>query len=330
MDLRRVLQAGVFNFSLAVIGGLVGLTQTVGQTAGFDPFEKDFWSGLFAAGTPIGDYVLEHQLATFIAGAAVLLLVGLGTGIIRTLLREYGFRLDRTAAGLRRRRGLLTVTDVVLPIKRAQAAIVGSGPVRSRFGFSTLKLQSLAKEEGGKGDHVVAPLADDKEVADVLGAVGWRAPTPAEWRHVSKAYVWALAIGIVPLFLLALGAIAAASALTRDDPARLGDLTFVPSLLLAGGIAVVGLRWLAWRRYAYAFDGDRLLVRSGWWQRRLKILPIRNVQSVDYLQSFIDRWLGTANLSIGVAGGGLAGHGIKALPSETAREIREQLLSGFR
>ena len=315
MDLKRVLLAGVFNFSLAVLGGLVGLSQTVGQAADFDPFDADFWRGLFGPGTAIGDYVLQHQVAVFIAGAIVLLLVGLGTGVIRTLLRDYGFRLERTAAGLRRRRGLLTVTDVTLPAKRTQAAILGSGPVRARFGFSELKLQSLAKEDGGKSDHVVAPLADDAEVADVLGAIGWQAPAAADWRRVSTAYVTALLAALTPVYLVAIFL-----------------LIFTPwqgALVAAGLLIVIAIRWLAWRRYAYAFDGDRLLVRSGWWQRRLKILPMRNVQSVDYLQSFVARWFGAADLVIGVAGGGLAGHGIRALPSKTAREVRDQLLSRF-
>ena len=316
MDLRRVLLAGVFNFSLAVLGGLVGLTQTVGQTAGFDPFDDEFWKGLFAPGTAIGDYVMQHQVATFLAGAIVLVLVGLGTGLIRTVLREYGFRLDRTDAGLRRRRGLLTVTDVVLPIKRTQAAVVGSGPVRSQFGFSTLKLQSLAKEDGGKGDHVVAPLADEGEIANVLAAIGWPPPNATEWLRVSPAYIIGLLAALTPVYVVAIFL-----------------LVFMPLqgvLVTASLVLIVATRWLAWRRYAFAFDGDRLLVRSGWWQRRLKILPMRNVQSVDYLQSFIDRLFGTANLVIGVAGGGLAGHGIKALPSEMARQVREQLLSRFR
>lgn len=338
MDRKRVLLAGVFNFSLAVLGGLVGLTQTVGQTAGFDPFDDEFWKGLFAPGTAIGDYVMQHQVATFIAGATVLVLVGLGTGLIRTMLREYGFRLDRTAAGLRRRRGLLTVTDVALPIKRTQAAIVGSGPVRSRFGFSTLKLQSLAKEESGKGDHVVAPLADDEEVASILQAIGYPRLGEPNWRRVSRAYVWTLVVGFVPLLLLfglqllVIALIPGFVGEALDGPV-IGALTpslFVTAAIVGILVVLIATRWLAWRRYAYAFDGDRLLVRSGWWRRRLKILPMRNVQSVDYLQSFIDRWFGTANLAFGVAGGGLAGHGIKALPSETARQVREQLLSRFR
>ena len=315
MQLKRVLLEGVFNFSLAVLGGLVGLTQTVGDTMGFDPFNDRFWEGLFAAGTPIGDFLRQNAVVTALAGALVLILIGLGTGLLRTVLRDYGFRLDRAANGLRRRRGLLTITDVTLPAKRTQAAIIGTGPARDRFGWSELRFQSLAKEEGGKRDHVVAPLADDHEVGTVLGAIGWPPPQAADWRRVSKAYLLAFLAALSPLALVA---------------AFLILFTPLQGALISAALAgIVGTRWLAWRRYAYALDGERLLVRSGWWRRRLKILPMRNVQSVDYLQNFVDRRFGTANLVIGVAGGGLTGHGIKALPSETARSLREQLLSRF-
>ena len=93
-------------------------------------------------------------------------------------MREYRFRLDRSGVGLRRRRGLLTLTDVTLPIRRVQAAIIGTGPLREAFGWSELKLQSLARDEATKGDHVVAPLADDAEVAAIIGEIGWRPIAP--------------------------------------------------------------------------------------------------------------------------------------------------------
>lgn len=337
MDLRRVLLAGFFNFSLAVLGALVGFTQTLGDPLGFDPFDMDFWAGLVAPGTAIGDFVMDNQLTLFIAGAALLMAVGLAAGLLRTLLRDYGFRLDRTATGVRRRRGLLTVTDVTLPSKRTQAAVIASGPVRGHYGWSELKLQSLAKEDGGKGDHVVAPLADDGEIADVLRAIDWQPAGKADWQRVSLAYVWALAIGLSPIFLIVAAQalfFGLASAMLPDTASgglggQLDTMVIVSVLILFALVGAITTRWLAWRRYGYAFDGDRLLVRSGWWRRRLKILPMRNVQSVDYLQSFISRWFGTADLVIGVAGGGLAGHGIRALPSEIARQVREQLLSRF-
>lgn len=315
MDFKRVLLEGVFNFSLAVLGGLIGLTQTFGDTLGIDPFRRRFWEGLFGPGTPVGDFMLTHQMVTIAAGAVSLVLVGFGAGVIRTVPRDYGFRLDRTAVGLRRRRGLFTLTDVVLPARRTQAAIIASGPVRERFGWAELKLQSLAKEEAGKGDHVVAPLANDEEIESVLRSIAWEPPLNPQWRRVSRAYVSTFFLLLTPLVV-----IAAANLLFQPVFGGAG---------LAVLAAVLATRFMAWRRYAYALDGDRLIVRSGWWRRRVKFLPLGSVQSVDYQQSLLARRFGVADILIGVAGGGTTSHGIQALPAETAREIRTHLLSRF-
>ncbi|WP_310467798.1 PH domain-containing protein [Sphingomonas sp.] len=313
MDGKRVLLAGVFNFSLALFAGLFGASQSFGNIIGFDPLSRSFWLQLVNAGDPIAQYVLAHRIAAVTAGLALLVLAGLATGLVRTVLREYGFRVDRAAAGLRRRRGLVTRTDVTLPVARIQAAIVATGPVRDTFGWRELKLQSLAQDEGGKGDHVLAPLARDPEVATLLAELGWSLPTDAGWRPVSRAFVWTLALGLAPLALIALG-----------------QMLFFPALGLAA-LAVLGailaIRWLAWRRTAFAFHGDLLLVRSGWWRRRLLVLPRRRIQSIDLSENFIGRRFGIAALAFGVAGGsGYSAHAIPALPRETARDLRQRLL----
>jgi putative membrane protein len=317
MDLRRLLLAGVFNFSLAVFAALFGLTQTVGDVIGFDPFSRSFWRSIVSAGDPIAKFILANQIATAIAGVASLVLIGIATGVVRTSLRDYGFRLDRTETGLRRRRGLLTLTDVTLPLRRAQAAIVGTGPVRDRFGWRELKLQSLARDEAGSGDHVLAPLARDEEVGTILESLGWPAlPGVVEWKPVSSAYVWTLTLAVTPLMLVAAG-----------------QAFFFPAIgatMLALLFAGLGTRWLAWRRTGYVLDGDRLLIRTGWWRRRTLVLPVRRIQSIDLSQSFISRWFRTASLSFGVAGGGgFSAHEIPALDHEKARDLRDQLLSGF-
>jgi len=315
MDLSRLLLAGVFNFSLAVFAGLFGLTQTVGDVIGFDPFSRSFWNRILSASAPVQAFILANRLAIALAGVVSLLLIGLATGMVRTALRDYGFRLDRTEAGLRRRRGLLSRTDVSLPVSRAQAAILATGPVRERFGWSALKLQSLARDEGGSGDHVLAPLARAAETAAVLEAIGWRpVPDSIRWRQVSAAYVGALAVALVPVLL-----------------AGLAQLLFFPlvgALLVLLAFAALALRWLAWRRTGYALDGDRLLVRTGWWRRRTLILPLGRIQSVDLAQSFIARWFGTASLVFGIAGAGAVQvNSIPALPVKTARVLRRELLS---
>ena len=317
MDIRRLLLAGVFNFSLAVLAGLFGVSQTFGDVAGFDPLSRRFWRETLAAGSPLLDLLMAHQIIAALAGSFVLALVGLATGMVRTLLRDYRFRLDRSGMGLRRRRGLLTLTDVTLPIRRIQAAIIGTGPLREAFGWRDLKLQSLARDETTKGDHIVAPLADDAEVAAILAELGWR-PVGADvhWARVSPAYAWTFTLALLPLTI----------------PAAV-QLLFAPLVAAAGFVGlggVIAIRWLDWRRTRYALDGDRLLVRRGWWRRRLVILPLTSVQSVDLTENFISRWFDTASLLIGVAGGsGFSAHGIPALPRETAHALRSELLLRF-
>ena len=314
MDIRRVILAGVFSFSLALFGGLVGASQTFGEVIGFDPFSRSFWRGAAARGGPFAEYLETHAAAAAVGGVLVLVLIGLATGVTRSLLRDYGFRLDRGQTGLRRRRGLLTRTDVTLPLRRVQAALIASGPVRERFGWHILKLQSLAHDEGKEADHSVAPLATPDEVDAILAAIGWRpAMADAAWSPVSKAYVWTLALGMAPVLLLA--------AIQAVFVPWIGA---VATTVIAAALAT---RWLAWRRTGFVTDGDRLIFRTGWWRRRIVVLPKTRVQSIDIAQTFVSRWFGTASLLFGVAGGNsLSNHMIPALPRETARQLRDQLL----
>lgn len=314
MDLKRLLTAGLFNFSLAVFAGLLGVTQTFGDALGFDPLSEDFWRNVLAASAPLQEFALAHRGIVVAAGSVLLILVGAATGVIRTTLRDYGFRVDRTETGLRRRRGLLTRTDVTLPLKRAQAAVVSTGPVREAFGWKELSLRSLASDEGGRHAHLLAPLAHDGEIDHILVELGWR-PIPADprWHHVSRAYVWTFALALTPLLL----------------PLALQVLLAWPAALVLGSVLLVAmaLRWLAWFRTAYVLDGDRVLVRTGWWRRKLLVLPFERIQSADITENFVSRWFGTASLRLAVAGGSVAGEIIPAIPSGAARQLRQQLLS---
>jgi len=330
----RLLLAGIFNFSLALFAGLFGAFQFFDDFLGVDPFSRAFWIRLLAASGPLQSFIIANQLAAALGGLLLLALVGIATGIVRTMLRDYGFRLDRVERGFRRRRGLLTRTDVTLPIKRIQAAIVGSGPVRDAFGFRDLKLQNLARDEK-HGDHVVAPLARDEEVDRIVGEIGWPPVSGgSDWQPISRAHVWTLVAAMAPLILFALLnalAAAAASALPADTLGQYeesrGAATFTAIALLLVVVAAIAVRWLAWRRTAYALDRDRILVRGGWWNRRLLVLPLARIQSIDIQESFVSRWFGISNMLFGVAGGrGFSAHQIPALPRETARHLREQLI----
>ena len=313
MDTRRVVTAGLFNFSLAVVAGLFGVTQTFGDVLGFDPFKRSFWILVADRSGPLRELVLVHQYIAVIGGALVLTLLGIATGFVRTLLREHGFRLDRTESGLRRRRGLLTLTDVTIPVRRVQAAILASGPIRRIFGWCEVKLQSLAMD-GAKGDHVVAPLAHPDEATAILTSLHWPAlPSTGHWSRVSIAYVTSLAALFVPALLVALGAIP-----------WLGPVVL---LWAAGALIAVAARWLGWRHTRYSLSDHSLFIETGWWRRRRAIVPTRNIQSVELAQSFWTRAFGICTLRLGVAGGGgFSAHVVPALRHADAQSLRARLI----
>jgi putative membrane protein len=314
MDKKRVALAGLFNFSLAVIAGLFGLAQTVGDPLGIDPFERQFWLELLARSEPLQSLVMAHRMVAVIGGSIVLVVLGIGTGLVRTVLREYGFRLDRTESGFRRRRGLLTLTDVTIPAKRAQAAILANGPIRGAFGWWVLKLQSLA-QDGGKGDHVVAPLARESEASAILTSLGWPVtPTSGSWRPVSRAFVTSFAGIFIPAGLATLVALP-----------FLGPIGF---LWLAGAALAVTLRWFDWRYTRYAHGGGSLFIETGWWRHRRSIIPTRKIQSVDLAENFWSRAFGICTLRLGVAGGsGFSDHHVPALTRAEAENLRSGLLA---
>jgi len=324
MDKRRVAIAGLFNFSLAVIAGLFGVTQTFGDVLGFDPFKRSFWMGILDRAGPLQELVMAHQIVAVVGGTIVLLALGIGTGLVRTTLREYGFRLDRTETGFRRRRGLFTLTDVTIPERRVQAAILGTGPIRRHFGWRILKLQSLAMD-GKRGDHVVAPLADEAECDAILTSLEWPIAPRTAWAGVSSAYVWSYgAVAALPL--------AAVLALILLEPIGvnlpLSALGLFGLLGLCLGASAMLVRWLAWRLTRYSLDGAILFVETGWWRSRRRIVPLAKIQSVDLAENFWGRRFGICTLRLGVAGGrGFADHHVPALRRPDAETLRARLLS---
>lgn len=329
MDLRRLLTLGLFNFSLAILAGLFGASQTLGDALNIDPFERKFWTPILSQ-SGLGDWLLAHRIGLAIAGVAVLVLAGLVTGVVRTVLRDYGFRLDRTGNGFRRRRGLLTKTDVSLPARRIQAGLIATGPLRNRFGWRAFKVLSLAGEGGqpgkeGREDHVLAPLATDAEIAPIATAIRLSLPredTP--WQRVSRGHLTSFLAVVGALMLL--GAVVGVLFLAALN-APLAPYTGPPTIALGSFLLLGLLRWFEWRHTAYALEGGRLMVRTGWWSRRTLLIPLRNVQSVTLKESSLSRRFGIASLAVDIAGGRSGGQILPSLPRDQASLLHRELLS---
>ena len=321
MDTRRLLTFGLFEFSLAVVAVAAGAVQQFEFLLPFDPWDFDEWQARLAGpGAWLAHLGPTAQIVGGIIAAGSLIAVGFATGVIRTVLRDWGFVLERTAKGFRRRRGLLTRTDVVMPAHRVQALKFRTGFLRRRFGWHGLKFVSLA-QDAGAASHDVAPFAKWRELAPIARAAAFAMPSEdLEWRRASARaridsalLAGGLVAGIALAVLVALAATGAASPL----------LALIP-LALAAPLAA--WQWFLWRFERHAIDQTQLYSRRGWLAPRTDVASRIKLQSVEIAQGPIARRRGYATLKLGLAGGKLA---IEGIPFDRARELRDAVLDSI-
>jgi putative membrane protein len=322
MDLRRLLTFGLFEFSLVAFAVIGGALQQFDFLLPFDIWNFESWLELLAGpGHWLQELGVAAQAIGVMLALAVLGIVGLVTGLGRTVLRDWGFRLDETPKGLRRRRGLLTRTDTVMPVHRVQALKVTTRILRRRWGWHALEAVSLA-QDAKSSHHVIVPFAQMSEIVPVIGVAGFDLPDgDTHWHRPSPRFRFDRALlGALPLIV---GAVVLA-AVRPLFPAEAATGSLLGVAALAGLAALVALRERFLSRYdRHAIDGERIYVRRGWLAPRLDIASRVKLQSVEIAQGPIARRRGYASLVFGIAGGTLE---IGGLPLADARLIRDGVL----
>ena len=299
MGPKRVLTFGLFEFSLAVVAVLAGLAQQFDFLLPFDLWDIDEWEQRLAGpGQWLAGLGALAQVVGVVAGVLMLGVVGVATGLVRTSLREWNFRLEQTAKGLRRRRGLLTRTDLVMPVHRVQALRLETGFLRRRFGWHGLKVISLASDSGA-ANHDAVPFGQMEEIAPVVEVTGFALP-PADvrWERALTRYRTDKVV-LAALFLLPAAIVTA----------TIGESWFWLAPL--GGLLFIMLNeWWGWRNAWRALGERQLYSRHGWFTSSLAIASRVKLQSVEVSQGPLARMRGYASLHLGLAGGRLRVHGM--------------------
>ncbi|HSG33582.1 MAG TPA: PH domain-containing protein [Sphingomonadaceae bacterium] len=314
MDEKRLLTFGLFEFSLVIFAVLFGAISQFDFLFPFDIWDWETWQEfLNGREEQIAGIGRATQLVSLTAAIVAVILLGVLTGIVRTFAREYGFRLDRTDKGFRRRRGLFNKTDVVLPAHRVQAARIETGLIRRRFGWHSLKFVSLAQDSSGSGDHPVAPFARWDELEPIAKEAGIALPArDQEWQRPAAGPWLAETIVLSTLFL----GVAAVAGIAAQS--------LLPLAIAGVPIGATALaNYIAWRRHRHAIDDRQLFVRQGTLAPKLAIAPQVKLQSVEIAQGPLARWRGYATLNLGLAGGTLS---IPGLPLGKARALRSDIV----
>lgn len=313
MNTARLLTLGFYSFSLVIFAVLLGLAQQLDFLLPFDWDDAKAWLGnAESGGLAVTRLDRSTQLFGLLGALAALVVLGIASGVVRTVLTDWGFRLERTAKGLRRRRGLLTLTDMTIPVGRVQAAMLGTGAIRARRGWHHLVAVTLASNEGGGGNQVLAPLARLDELEPILAELKLAAAEPGLPFARAHPGPW---IDRALLRSVALAGAAAAAAWAG-----------VPFAWLAA-VPIIGLAcrdWLRWSGEWRAHDAAQLYDKSGRWNRWVTFARKINVQSVTISRSPSERLRGLATLNFGIAGGAL---GFLALPLAEAEAIRADVLA---
>jgi putative membrane protein len=315
MGPRRLITFGLFEFSLAVFAVIGGLFQYADTFMGIELWDADLWQGWIESQQGwVSGLGAMAQVVSAIAGLAALLVIGFATGLVRTFLRDWGFALEKTARGFRRRRGLFTKTDVVMPVHRVQALVLGTGWLRYRFGWHDLKFVSLAKD-AGSSSHVVAPFAQMEEIDPIIRAANFTPPSgDLDWRHASRNYRFdsaAIEGGFFALLAIPVAAFAPA------------PFVLIP-LTLAAFFAAANL--YAWQFHRHALSRTQLFGRRGLLSPSTKIASRVKLHSVEIAQGPIAQRRGYSTLHLGLAGGTFA---IPGLPIERAQELRSAILESI-
>ncbi|WP_271078985.1 PH domain-containing protein [Aurantiacibacter sp. MUD61] len=328
MPPQRLFTFGLFSFSLVIFAVLVGVVQQFEFLLPFDVWDyiADYFEDERYADA--GSYISGMDTAARIAGIAWLIvsviLVGIASGVVKTFVRDWEFRLERTAKGFRRRRGLLTKTDVVMPVHRVQALVVSTGLIRRRFGWHGLSFISLA-QDSGSANHDVAPFAKMAEIAPIASEAGFALPDGSEqWRRPSSAFYFDRGL-IQSLLIFLIGA--AVFVLAAVEAERLVPGLFVIGALVAVLILLVAARqFYLWCYDRHALDPEQVLSRRGWLAPRTQIANRVKLHSVEIAQGPLGRWHGYCDLVFGMAGGRFA---FRGLALEDAKKLRAAVLDSI-
>jgi putative membrane protein len=312
MPLRRLLLAGLFNFSLIYLAAIGGAFQYLQPLFERNVIDVKAWIA------PARESAAAVKLAATLALVALVLFLGVLTGIVRTVTRDYRFRLARTRAGFRRQRGLLTLSEAVIPLRRVQLAILGTGWLRKRFGWFSLDFQTLGADVQKSGYQPAAPFGRMDEIMPILAEAGMdELPAPESYVRVSVLSIPRRCLSIlVPLAL-------AGGMVSLFRPFAL--LLIVPLLMIGLVIA------LQWRRHRYALTSGSLHIAEGIFLQRLWIIPFEKAQTISVTRSPLQRQFGLASLTVDTAGASLMSYPvIRDLEAGVADALAKRLLEEYR
>ena len=273
---KELILAGVTeNRALAIMGSLAGLSYLFGDQ--LRPFAERFLDG------GIEMWVLVT------ASIIILLLVGSLFSIVSTFVTYGNFVLTREDGRLRRKYGLLTQVESVVPLRRVQVMRTTETLIQRALKLCKLFVETAGSfsEKDMGGSSLVSPLLESKRLPMIARSVlPGKLDDPLIWMPVSRRTVrkhFQVRFIVYSVVIVAAG-------ILYDQTAF---YALIPAALLAWLTGII-----AYKTLAYGIGENVLGSRIGLLNRWTWYVPHEKVQAVTMRQSPFQRRLDLISVSL--------------------------------
>ncbi len=266
--------------------------------ASFDLRVASFLAVILSVMAP--SVIIGMLLAAPIDPVAIIAAIGLVVVILSAILsggsaiiNNYGFTLTRVGDELRYERGLLQRYDGSIPLEKVQSVVVTENLLMRWFGYASLTVETAGYGPGAGAESAQAvPISRRERTVSIAQEIERFDPSRFS-RPAKRARIRYTIRYLVLAFLL----VGAAYALTWWSGADVAWWVTGVGVLLAPLAA-----HLKWSHRGYALVDGYALLRAGFWRRRTHIVPYYRIQTVDEVQTIIQRRWRIATVVIDTAG----------------------------
>lgn len=311
MSLKDVALYGMFRFRPIVFAATAWIISMYQQ------YNTDFWEELTdLLQEQVGDLDIASIVFLVIVFLLLASLVSWIIDIALTINQYYNFKLKRDGKKLNSDCGLLGSRRSTIPLKKLQMMVLTSNFIKAKFNYYGLRIETagFAGKEA-KNSEIAVPFTSFDRIIDLSKSI-LKYDLPSEFTKVSRKTIRRAFVRYLILmsFPLTIGAYIL--------PEVAWFILLIPVLYYAAVIR--------YQHRGFYLNDNTVLIKQGFISRRISVIPINKIQTLNVRATFFQRRLGLSSLIIDTAAtASLHDAQIVDIDSKDAEELHNILSQRF-
>lgn len=235
--------------------------------------------------------------------------------ILWTINEYFKFKLVNEENKLVTSYGLLSKVRVTIPLRKLQQITILTNPLKEKLNFFTLTLQTAGFGQKSGSNQSVIPLAKYEELIELAKKI-YSFKLPEKFIPISRKAIRRAFVRYLVTILLLIAPL----------------IYFLPDLVWV--VAVIPLlyyaAYLRWLFRGYAINNEHLIVKQGFWIRKIIIIPLKKMQTLHLKETFFQRRLNLATIYFdNASSAGIADAKIADIDKEDAYLIYDEIYNYF-